>query len=275
MAKFENDKYYTPEEVCKKCYTFIKPFLTNTKTIIEPSAGSGNFLKVFDLPYEAYDLYPDNDSITKMDWFKFDTDKPSSELAVIGNPPYGGSGGSIILKFILKSMNVADVVGFVLPPSWLSAKFINYELVASLKLGKIPFSTIESDEVKYINVCFCVFKRTQQGQVKLERFKYSSVKGVTYFNSRTTKNGKDKRLNILDDSWIGINAWGRPIGKIIKHSESNLPSNVIWIKNCSDEMLEFLKNYNWIKDKNHTSAPVILIKDFLSVLVENGFAYIE
>ena len=276
MTKFENDKYYTPEEVCEKCYAFIKPLLKNTKTIIEPSAGSGNFLKVFDLPYEAYDLYPDNDSITKMDWFEFSTDRQSSELAIIGNPPYGGTnGGSILSRFIIKSLEVADIVGFILPSSWANKKITNCAIVDVLHLGNIPFSTVNSNEVKYVNVCFVVYKRTCPGIVKFERFKYSSVKGITYFNVHRSKSKRDPRLDLLDESWTGINAWGRPVGKILNHTEASSYSNVIWIKDCSKQLLEFLTTYDWLKGKTFTSATGILVKDFLSVLIENGFATIE
>lgn len=276
MAKFENDKYYTPLEICQKCYSFIKPHLENTNLLIEPSVGSGNFLKVFDLPYEAYDLYPDNSSITKMDWLKYTTSTNSNEIAVIGNPPYGDtSGGSVLLKFIIKSMEIADIVGFVLPSNWANSTtdFNTHAIVDSLQLGKIPFSSVGTNEVKLLDVCFCVFKRIKDGKPKINNFKYSSVKGIEYFNVRRNKI-RDKRLDSLDESWSGIVAWGSSTGKILKHTEADSHANTIWFKS-SEELLNFFEGYDWHLERFTTTVPGILVKEFLSVLVENGLAYIE
>ena len=58
MAKIENDKYYTPQDLAKYCVEKTKEVIgeDNITEYVEPSAGSGVFLNYLDKPYLAYDI---------------------------------------------------------------------------------------------------------------------------------------------------------------------------------------------------------------------------
>jgi hypothetical protein len=83
MATF--DKFYTKQSVAEDCVHFLEKYVDLTQHIcLEPSAGNGAFLQF--LPkYEAYDILPENDLITKQDFLKFEPN--FKNYITIGNPP--------------------------------------------------------------------------------------------------------------------------------------------------------------------------------------------
>jgi hypothetical protein len=72
VQKSELDQFYTSEEVAKKCYNKICQMynLDDFALVLEPSAGSGSFFKLFPIDKrEGLDLDPKCDGVLKMDFF--------------------------------------------------------------------------------------------------------------------------------------------------------------------------------------------------------------
>jgi len=119
--RIELDKWYTPRD---KSQEFITKTLNiigidNLNEVVEPSAGDGAFSDYLqDYPFElkAYDIKPDKNYITQIDFNNLKMDYSSKRL-VIGNPPFGRS-GCLAKKFVQRSMRMAKWVGMVLPLSY-------------------------------------------------------------------------------------------------------------------------------------------------------------
>lgn len=114
--KHELDKFYTKPAVALECIQALD--LNSYAEIIEPSAGSGAFSN--QIPgCTAYDLDPEDASITKADWFTIDrTRVEGKKILVIGNPPFGQQ-NNLAVAFINHAAKFADTVAFILPKSFM------------------------------------------------------------------------------------------------------------------------------------------------------------
>ena len=74
MAKRPLDKYYTPVDLAKYCVEKTNEIIgeDNITEYLEPSAGTGVFLKYLDKPYLAYDIEPEGDNIVQADYLTLD-----------------------------------------------------------------------------------------------------------------------------------------------------------------------------------------------------------
>lgn len=145
------DKFYSSQKAVQQLLKHIN--INDYDTIIEPSAGSGSFLKQLPSRTIAYDLSPDNDQIHKMNWINnqdidgtindelFIKDKSSffnankNKILVIGNPPFGKN-NKIAKAFINEAGKFADTIAFILPRSFMKDSVINslpinYEVVVN------------------------------------------------------------------------------------------------------------------------------------------------
>ncbi len=110
IPKGGNDKIYTPEYLAKAIIEHFKP----TGLILEPCAGTGNFLKY--LPKDT--LWCEIDK--GKDFFDFNQQVDY----IITNPPY-----SLMRKFLQHSMKVSDNVIFLTSINhlWLKARIRDIE----------------------------------------------------------------------------------------------------------------------------------------------------
>lgn len=146
----ELDQWFTKIEVAKLCVSkmaelgFIKEFTD----VIEPSAGSGVFVeelsKIVDKEYiHAFDIDPKQEYMQQANWLET-IPTIQSRAVVIGNPPYGKK-GKLAIEFINHSLDIVDVVGFIVPltlsTSWTAQKNIreDAELIYEMPLPKKSF----------------------------------------------------------------------------------------------------------------------------------------
>ncbi len=119
--KHSADKFYTKPSVALECIQRLS--LDSYGTIIEPSAGSGSFSR--QIPScNAYDLFPEDDSVIEMDWFNYQQTRDSGKTLVIGNPPFGQQ-NSLAVRFINHAASFADTIAFILPLSFRKESIIN------------------------------------------------------------------------------------------------------------------------------------------------------
>jgi hypothetical protein len=113
--KSENDKFYTKPEVARRLLNKI--CLDDYDLFIEPSAGNGSFSKLFP-GIVAMDIEPEDESITKFDFFDYTPYSISDgKILVFGNPPFGQQ-NSLAIQFINHSAKWADAIAFILPRSF-------------------------------------------------------------------------------------------------------------------------------------------------------------
>lgn len=115
------DEYYTNPELAERIVKLVdqKCNLNNFDLIIQPSAGNGSFLPY--LPAEktkAYDINPQHPDIIEQDFLELQLKTNPQKTLVIGNPPFG-KGSKLAMKFLKKSLQLADTVVFILPKTFL------------------------------------------------------------------------------------------------------------------------------------------------------------
>lgn len=110
------DKFYTKDEAVSKCIDFLKQYVDiNNYICLEPSAGDGAFLSY--LPrYEAYDIAPEAENITKQDFLKFEPEHKN--YLTIGNPPFG-SRSKLAIDFFNHAAKFSDIIAFIVPVSFM------------------------------------------------------------------------------------------------------------------------------------------------------------
>ena len=118
----DKDQFFTPEDTVSYCLQVLKDKLKSLSVseegflYLEPSAGSGNFLK--SLPVESrvgLDIEPRDTEVLKQDFLDWTVPEGTQRLCVVGNPPFGLRGHTA-LRFINHAADLdAEFVAFVLP----------------------------------------------------------------------------------------------------------------------------------------------------------------
>lgn len=111
----EQDKFYTKKHIAE---TLVKkvPDLAGYPHIVEPSAGSGSFLRYLPDNAVAYDIEPEAENIIKGDWLAVTA--RYEEGLLIGNPPFGKR-SSLARAFIRHGMSLGfDTIAFILPSTF-------------------------------------------------------------------------------------------------------------------------------------------------------------
>lgn len=118
------DKYYTNPQIAlyltEKLRAFLieRDLLKSFERAIEPSAGSGSFLKPirsFGKPIFAIDVDPNHSDVEFCDFFDFQN---SDRALYVGNPPFGHAAHLAIKFFNHAAANSAEIIAFVLPKSF-------------------------------------------------------------------------------------------------------------------------------------------------------------
>lgn len=128
LKRSNKEQYFTKQKVSKELIHILNEFhpINKFDIIIEPSAGSGSFLKELN-NFEtkkiiSYDIEPKYKNIIKQDYLELDL--KYKNCLVIGNPPFGRQSG-LAKKFIKKSCNFCDVIAFILPKSFKKKSMYN------------------------------------------------------------------------------------------------------------------------------------------------------
>jgi predicted RNA methylase len=110
----DKDKFYTKPSVAITCVAELAKHAVGTW--IEPSAGSGAFVDAAKRSVVAMDIEPARDGITQQDFLTWAS--PYTNCTVFGNPPFGRQ-ATLARKFIKHAGSFADVIGFILPRSFM------------------------------------------------------------------------------------------------------------------------------------------------------------
>ncbi len=238
--KIELDKYYTNDELAKYCVEKTIEIIgdENITEFLEPSAGSGVFLKYLNKPYLAYDIEPESEDIVKQDYLELELDYKQGRC-IIGNPPFG-SQMNLAQKFFKKSILIADYIGFILPISQLhnNNSLYEFDLIHSVDLGKQTYSD------RKLHCCFNIYKRPEKG-----------------FNNKPKNKLKDleiirqdsKKYQEVHSYDLRMCYWGNgSAGKILSEGENYSAEYKIVIHNdeLRSKIIEVLHNVNWWNELN-------------------------
>ena len=168
------EEYFTDPSVAKELIQYAKQKEGLFKLYIEPSAGTGNFLKY--LPKNktiAFDINPRFKNIKKQDFLKWKYNGKISreDIACIGNPPFGMN-SNLAKKFIKKCAEFSDHIFFILPISFKSKSYEasipkTFRKIWSLNLPLNIF--IDKDGYEFdqpIKTMFVYYKNTYKPRAK-------------------------------------------------------------------------------------------------------------
>jgi hypothetical protein len=182
MARQLLDQYYTKPAIAQECWSLVRGLLwqigwnRDDICVLEPSAGRGAFLDaVGDIPKMGVEVDPAApprpeivfaDFMSRSKW-----DKPFQEMrrgrmpVVMGNPPFGRK-GDVALDFLNECLDVAGVIGFVLPlgfRKWSSQSRV--QRTAHLVIDHdLPVSAFFAGDKDFaLRCCFQVWTRADIG----------------------------------------------------------------------------------------------------------------
>jgi len=266
MKQNNFDKYYTKPEIARQCYNFLISFLNNQKIdidnvyFIEPSAGSGVFLDVIKQPKIGFDIMPEGKDIIKNDFLAEDISNYLNDTKhniFIGNPPFGKN-SSLALRFLNKAFEYSDIVGFILPKTFIKPSFQNkinlhYTIASQMQLPLDSF-TFNNEPYKVP----CVFQIWQKSSAKRETI---NEKTETKLFDFTYKQSAD----------FAVRRVGGLAGKIFDDFNQYQPSSNYFIKAKVDKML--LKNvicncFNELQQiaKNTAGNPSLAKTEFVKII---------
>lgn len=148
------DRFYTTPDTVKKCLELIN--FSKYDCIIEPSAGTGNFLTQFPLNIQSYgfDLNPEAENIEQIDWFEVDKTKFTcyNSILVCGNPPFGQQ-NTLAINFFNEAAKFCNTIAFILPLSFKKDSVknrlnLNFHLIDELILDDCSFLLKNQEIIK-------------------------------------------------------------------------------------------------------------------------------
>ncbi len=253
------DRFYTPKETVKQCLGLLD--LSQYDCIIEPSAGTGSFLKELPKGAFGFDIAPAGDGIEEVDWLKLDKTqfKKFNSILVCGNPPFGQQ-NTLAISFFNESAKFCDTIAFILPLTFKKDSIQN-KLDFSFHLEK---EIILSNKSFYLNgfetiEVPCVF---QVWVKKNEKRKPVRLKTTTNLFSFVDKEYADFRIQR-----VGGNA-----GKASFDLNRAVTSNYFIKNNSNKTNEEFVEFINSLKFPTieFTVGPKSLPKgEMISVIEEN------
>lgn len=238
MAKIENDKYYTPPALAKKCIdtTFQIIGEENISDIIEPSAGDGSFSNQLFF-CTAYDIEPEAKDIIKQDFLQLDLPYKKGRL-LIGNPPYGPK-MHLVVKFFKKAVQLGDYISFILPISQLDniVSLYEFDLIWSEDLGLRQYSD------RKLHCCLNIFKRSEKGLKPKPNFK---MKDLTII--REANKGYDD----IENYDLRMCYWGDgSAGKILSKTDKRYAGEykiIIHNEKLKESIIKILSETDWKKE---------------------------
>lgn len=264
------NKYYTKPNIVEKCLLELDKFFNigNFDVIIEPSAGSGNFVKglnkyVKDNKIKSYDIQPECKNILKVNYLNLKTnDIISNErnILVVGNPPFGRQSSKAV-RFFNKSAEFANVIAFIMPRSFKKQSMQerlhkNFFLKHMIDLDDYSFYYNEK-EFSIPCVFQIWFKKDDKRNIIIKEMPVSNYQFIKDPNSMKYKNN-----DIISIRRVGINA-----GEAKRYNNQNKQSHyfIIVEKHYFMKMIDYLNNKKW--EHNNTLGPRSISKtEFINVI---------
>ena len=257
--KNEFDKFYTKASTINECMKLLN--LIEFDCIIEPSAGSGNFLQF--LPhFFAYDIEPEGINIVKADWLTLDKQQFNqyNNILVIGNPPFGVQ-NNLAIKFFNVSASFCDVIAFIVPLSFKKDSIQNkldlhFHLEQEYVLPKNSF-TLNGEDYDVP----CVFQVWRKHDVLRKKKEMKTTTDLFEFVDKDTADFRIQR--------VGGNA-----GKASFDLDYSAQSNY-FIKNktryTNEELVEFINSLEF-PSIEFSVGPKSLSKGELIAVLEDALA---
>lgn len=255
------DRFYTTPETVTKCLSLID--FNKYDCIIEPSAGTGNFIKQFpkEIDIFGYDLNPEEESIIKEDWFKVNKTQFNQykSILVCGNPPFGQQ-NTLAISFFNEAAKFCDTIAFILPLSFKKDSIknrldLNFHLINEIPLFDCEFLLKNEEKIKVP----CVFQVWQREKNPRKPVKLKTTTDLFDFVDKSNADFRIQR--------VGGNA-GKASFDLSKSASSNY-----FIKNKTEiSNEELVEHINQLKFPTieFTVGPKSLSKGELIAVLEDS-----
>ncbi len=255
------DRFYTTPETVTKCLSLID--FSKYDCIIEPSAGTGNFIKQFpkEIDTFGYDLNPEEESIVKEDWFKVDKTlfNQYKSILVCGNPPFGQQ-NTLAISFFNEAAKFCETIAFILPLSFKKDSIknrldLNFHLINEISLLDCEFLLKNEEKIKVP----CVFQIWQREKNPRKPVKLKTTTDLFDFVDKSNADFRIQR--------VGGNA-GKASFDLSKSASSNY-----FIKNKTEiSNEELVEHINQLKFPTieFTVGPKSLSKGELIAVLEDS-----
>lgn len=216
----DKDQFFTPSITAEYCYSkckeILKKYGDNYKKyiFIEPSAGSGNFLKLLPLNKRiGLDIESKNPEIIQADYLTWSPDV-TGKFIVIGNPPFGLR-GQMALKFINHSSVFADYVCFILPQLFESdgkgvprKRIIGLNLIHSEKL-KTSFEYPNGKDIKIECIYQIWSKYHYDEKYEIEKISNPDISVYSLSDGKNSSQIRNKKMFGKCDIYIPSTCFGK------------------------------------------------------------------
>ena len=265
------DAYFThPDDVEWCLHQLDRLYGLKGKTALEP-AGANIFVKAApQLKWTTNELYPEfaqgETHNHNLDFAKADLSVLGRFDFVIGNPPYGRN-SMLARKFVLRALEVSDIVAMVLPKGLRRHTIWDKYFPDDCKVvfeEPLPNSTFDlpDGQVKEVGTFFLILERIpgySRGQLlDHEPDGYQELE---------TWNTKDDLIAGAWPEWAthGICQWGSS-GKIVDRSHRGF-ARTLWVE-LSDEQASIVKaiDFDPLVERTKTSVPMLTRPEILTVI---------
>ena len=248
---------------------------------IEPSAGSGSFVRLFKQPFLAFDIAPEGENIIKQDFLSWDGVNLQN-VCFIGNPPFGKR-SKLAIEFFnhAASFDFTEIIAFIVPVSFMKynvQKLLNkkYKLSVCYNLRKKSYT--ENNKVYDM-------KKVSQKRVKKTKKKDLRIlkpPPIVHPDFNIWQyNATPQSLNVIDKPWeICLYRQGyydyntfffqKDKAKIFEEMKNKPKKQFFFIQPADKKTFDFLLtlDYNNLAARN-TVTPGFGKEDFVSFYIEN------
>ena len=120
------DCFYTKQHVVRMCLDRLmqKADVSGHDIWLEPSAGSGAFLKHLPQPRIGLDIAPSYPSIMQSDFLQWQPNFFYKSMIVVGNPPFGKN-SSLAVKFFNHATKFSSRIAMIFPRTFRKDSIVN------------------------------------------------------------------------------------------------------------------------------------------------------
>lgn len=273
------DAYFTHPDDVTWCLNQLREIYgLDGKTALEPASGSNIFVDAApELSWTTNELFPEFSNGATHD---YNLDFATANLEplgrfdfVIGNPPYGRN-SMLARKFVLRSLEVTDVVAMVLPRGlrrhtiWDKHFPDDCKVVFEESLPNSSFS-LPDGSVKEVGTFFLILERVpgySRGQLLDQE--------PNGYKSLETWNRKTELIAGAWPDWAthGICQWGSA-GKLVDRTHRGF-ARTIWLE-LTPKQVDIIKSIDFkpLMERTRTSVPMLTRPEILTVInraLENG-----
>lgn len=255
----DKDQFYTPVKTAQYCFDTFKNLMNKLNIsiddyyYIEPSAGTGSFIKVLpDIKTIGLDIEPKYNNIIKQDYLLWTPNDIKKKYIVFGNPPFGLR-GSLALRFINHSYEFADFVCFILPQLFESdgkgvprKRVKGYNLIYSEKIIT-NFYDPNNNEIK-VNVIFQIWSKIIDNKdYILTNTTNNNIKIYSLSDGGSPSSTRNKKMLNICDIYLPSTCFGKENMRLYSSFEE-LPGKKgysIVFKKDKKTMIEKCKKIDW------------------------------